>query len=69
MNIKKSKWYSAFILLLDILSIALWGYIFVHSCNHDTSVWEKVFLVLLELIAIFNLYCDRKLFRNFRSKE
>lgn len=65
----KSKWYSALILLLDILSIALWIYFFVDSYARDTSVWEYVALVFLEAISIFNLYNDRKLFLNFRCKE
>lgn len=69
MQTKKSKWYSALVLLLDILSIALWVYFFVDSFDRDTSVWEILSLVFLEAISIFNLYNDRKLFLNFRCKE
>jgi len=58
---KNNKYYKLFILLLDLFGIVLWIYFLVQSFLSGSTIWTKLFWILMEFISIFNLYRDRNI--------
>ena len=61
---KNNRYYCFFILIIDLLGIVLWIYFLGLSFVNGSTLWTKIFWILMEFISIFNLYRDRNLFLN-----
>lgn len=54
------RWYNAFIIFLDLACIVLWIYLLILCFVNGSNLLTKLFLILMELIGIFNMYKDCK---------
>lgn len=69
MDSRDYKWYHPILILLHFIAVLLWIYFFTLSVIHHTSIWIKIFWIVMLIITISNIYHDRQIFKYFFHKK